>query len=171
MTCIAAYTLDGVTAIGCDSEAASDYRTRLSTKLYVVGAMTVGLTGSTTWNRFLRQCRATTPEELVDAWAEWARARGHGATTDGVWHLDGAGLVATPGWIAEVYPTGSVEEPIEGYAAIGSGAEVAIGVLHVARRQRWAPEDAVRLAVEAAISHARGCGGWPVVHVLTQEQA
>lgn len=166
MTCIAAYTLGGVTAIGCDSEAAGDYRTRLSTKLYTVGAMTVGLTGSTTWNRFLRESTATTPEELVDAWADWAKARGHGTTTDGVWHLDSAGLVATPGRIAEVYPTGSVESPIEGYAAIGSGAEVAIGVLHVARRQRWAPEDAVRLAVEAAISHARGCGGWPVVHVL-----
>ncbi len=47
----------------------------------------------------------------------------------------------------------SVYQVDEGYDALGTGAEVAIGVLHAARKERWSARKAVKAAIEAAIAH------------------
>lgn len=167
MTCIAAFTDEyGVTAIACDTAMTGPYRATCPTKIFAVGPMWVGVAGQTTWHRFLRECVAATPGELADAWNRWARERGHGEVSRGTWGLQAEALCVAPGVFSEVFPCGSVESPADGYSALGSGAEVAIGVLWFARRHQMRAADAVRNAVLAAIAHAQGCGGEAVVQLV-----
>ncbi len=168
MTCIAAFTDHvGMTAIGCDTGMSGAFRSELPTKIFRVGPMRVGLTGPTTFDRWAAECVAETPEQLADDWSAWARARGHGEVRDGIWSLGACALAVQPRKISEVYACGSVVEPSEGYSAAGSGAEVAIGVLWLARQQQLPAECAVRCAIEAAIAHANGCHGRVIVEVCS----
>lgn len=162
MTVIAAYVdRHGATAIGSDTECASSYRFEVGPKVHRWGPWWCGSCGSALWRRFLAVAPAEDfePARFADAWVEWARARGHGGNHGGdhQW-LNGSWLMARHGEIVAVGADGSITTH-DRYAAIGSGEEIAVGAMFLARRAGWSARCAVKGAVDAAVAHAAGCGG------------
>lgn len=98
-------------------------------------------------------------DSIIEAWADANQEDDE----------DGNGLcdilLVTSGKAYAILSDGSVSE-IKTYWACGVGAEIAMGALYA-----LAPlpaEQAVTVAIEAAIAHANGCGGQ--VHVVTIKQ-
>lgn len=108
-----------------------------------------------------------TPRAIAQWWASWrawARGQGNGRVTDdGAMNVEGSAILCVPGGIYLLHMDGSVIQPEDGYAAMGSGEGVALGALATARALRTPAARAVPLAVRAAILHASGCGG--AVHI------
>lgn len=94
------------------------------------------------------------------AWRAWASGQGNGRVADGgAMHVEGSAILCVPGGIYLLHIDGSVIQPEDGYATMGSGESVALGALATARALRIPAGRAVPLAVRAAILHASGCGG------------
>lgn len=171
MTVIAAY-LDAETgraAIASDSEMTkNNIRQRTRRKFLRLGEALVGVAGDSSYLRFLE----TVEDELsheADAY-EWACSLAELAfnfkkpitTTDGGQEeqiIELEMLVVTRSTIHEMSHFKNVVEITDGYAAVGSGGDVALGALALAHRFELAPDEAVLLAVEAAKEHGEGCGG------------
>ena len=104
-----------------------------------------------------------TIEDSWDKWRWWMKNQGHGdASSDGSFNLPGSCLLVTPKLVYALYGNGAVLVPETGYAATGSGEDVALGALTVLNE---GPADvAVSAAVLSAIRHVPSCGG--DVHVL-----
>lgn len=175
MTIVAAYIdRHGRTAIGCDTQCQGYTKMQLATKLARVGGAVVGSSGSSVWDRFLRESapRIDNPGDVpafADALVAWARERGHGDVDGQLWSAPVCALIALPGYLAEVTGDGGIVEPIreEPYLAIGGGEGVARGALYYAHRiGGFDAEEVVAAVVDAAIRHAIGCGGQPVVQVV-----
>jgi len=96
----------------------------------------------------------------------WLRERGDGSAENGVWSAPWHGLCLAKEGLFELYPQGDVTRAdprrVDAgdvtYAAVGSGAEVALGALYVSSRMSFAYQDRLTLAVEAANAEATGCG-------------
>lgn len=115
---------------------------------------------------------------VLNDFGTWLRERGDGSAEDGVWSAPWHGLCLAKEGLFELYPQGDVTraDPRKvdagdvTYAAVGSGAEVAMGALYVSSRMSFAYQDRLTLAVEAANEEAAGCGfgvdmlveSWPV---------
>jgi ATP-dependent protease HslVU (ClpYQ) peptidase subunit len=174
VTVLAAYRdHTGATAIGCDTGVTFRTMSRVATKLVKVGPWTIGVAGSALWVRFLTEVAEAPPaslEALSDAWLEWARARGQGATEDRTWSISGELLAASVGEIAIIDGSGTVHRFTEPYAAGGAGEEVARGVMFAASHDHAASAGhVVRVAILAAVHHEPSCGGEPLVITLEAE--
>jgi ATP-dependent protease HslVU (ClpYQ) peptidase subunit len=177
VTIIAGYDDGATAALGSDTQVQTDHiKAPGRKKVYQVGRCLVGAAGCGLWYDFLReQSEAEVGLGLPDAWwgrpfcvwlakswLSWAKERGHGAMGAPSWYLDGTMLCATPGGLFVIDCMGSVRQ-CPGYHAIGSGAPVALGVLYA---RGGTPQERVRVAVQAAVLHAPGCGGDAVVREI-----
>ena len=166
-------------AMGGDTQATYGYtKVPSGPKIVKRGNVLYGFSGCQAYFRFLNEIPDEPPpanwlNALADQWFAWAKERGHGKQNDeGTLLLDGRILVAAPSGLWTLDGDGAVTRH-DVYAAIGSGAEVALGSLYSTDFDRpyatcsLHPTVRVRLAVEAAIEHAVGCGGEP--RVLTVE--
>jgi ATP-dependent protease HslVU (ClpYQ) peptidase subunit len=173
MTVIAGAVQGRVVAIAADSRICwGEVYADGHCKLHQLGAAVLGTSGGAVYDRYLRQApplivpagdgldRSLVEswlDTLVDGLLQWARDRGHG-TSEGREHaISLYALVATPLGLWEINSDGSTVYLPGGYGAQGSGAQLALGALHVL--QDAAPADRVRRACEAAVAHSRGCGG------------
>lgn len=103
-------------------------------------------------------------QEYADAWTEAARGAKITETADGP--VDGEAVLAVAGraWAIEE----GLAFAVDGYAAIGSGAPVAMGALEVLDRSD--AKRAVTAAVDAACRWADGCNGPAVIERLKAER-
>lgn len=166
-TCAAYLDSRGLVAIAVDTCATGAVQYTGSEKLVRVGDLWVAACGDASIVRFLRSAEVVPPTydgvgALSDALHAWWRARGGGKVDDGgAWCVD-ATLIAVasgqPPWLIGV--AGHVAQPVEGYIAIGSGAQYATGALWLHRHHDIGAEAAVTEAIEAAGAHdpfTRGC--------------
>lgn len=90
----------------------------------------------------------------------WAVEVGHVQTPEGIRCHGFEAIVAGFGLAFVLDGSGAVVPVAEDYAAVGSGARVAYGALWAGR---GSASDRAERAVLAAIRHANGCGGDPVL--------
>ncbi len=171
MTIVAGYDDGAVVCLGADSlETVGLLCTTGHTKLVQLGPCWASASGLSVWDNFL--LTATPPERSVsgprpwwawclalsEQWLGWAKERGQGEATDGVWAVHGRLLVATPGGLYCVDSSGGVQLRPR-YFAIGSGADVAMGALWMHGAAGGGAKRAVSNAVKACIAHCIHCGG------------
>lgn len=171
MTTIAAFIdHDGSVAIAADRGVTFSGIMFPQRKLYQVGGAFVAATGGTLVYRFLREWTdhplgdtAEAMEHLSDSFRKWWRDRGNGKPDDqyGVVNVDTAMIAVVRGQAPHVlHLDGSTSQPQCGYFAVGSGYELAMGALHVARRKKLEAGAAVTDALMAACTHDAGTS-WP----------
>jgi ATP-dependent protease HslVU (ClpYQ) peptidase subunit len=87
-------------------------------------------------------------KEFAEGWRSCLRDNGMLGVEDGVEYFDGMLLVGARGALYEIDSNFGVCRPSEGYSAIGSGDNIALGALYAAKGAP--PEKRIRLALEAA---------------------
>jgi len=162
MTTIAAF-LDhkGNVAIGADTALTGRAQYNVKTKLFKVGDLWATLTGPSNAYRNLKSLSKEkdeapgSPGELTDCVLQAMKDLGSGQTdSDGDWSVNFAMIIIKKG--KNPYRgagDGSLTQYEQGYCAAGSGHEIALGVLHVARAQKWSAKKAVTRALQAACDH------------------
>ena len=132
------------------------------------GRWTVGHSGNETGLALLRrkgQAIAETddPYEVVEIMQGLYKEADYKRRPDdnGAPDYSQACILATASEVWGVSPDGSVWKPTWGFAAIGSGQDIAYGAAYVAHHFRVVDdgEHVVRMAIEAACQFDVGCGG------------
>lgn len=90
--------------------------------------------------------------DFVDAVRICLKAAGFAKTDNGV-ESGGTFLVGALGRLYTVYDDYQVARAACGYAAVGSGAQVALGALHASQNQAVGPEWRIEAALTAAAEH------------------
>lgn len=186
MTIIAAWYdgMTGTAAVGSDTlHNDGTVKFHGTGKVLRIGRAAIGACGPGVWFRFLNDAAREVGDRdghvlacwLADEWRRWAKERDHGYEDDGLHMLPGGMLLATTEGIFALTSDGGVFRHGR-YAAIGSGAASATGAFHVLDTASWEPahgptcRTAVVRAVQAAIEHAEGCGGEPIVLTVPGEE-
>jgi ATP-dependent protease HslVU (ClpYQ) peptidase subunit len=185
MTCIVGIAQAGRVVIGGDS-AGVDCGWRLTVradaKVWTTGEWAFGFTSSFRMGQILRYRLDPPPREdgqpleayLATAWVDHVRH----ILTDGGWlqtregRADGGTfLVGHAGRLFVVEDDFQVGEAVDGFAAVGSGAQVALGALWATRAWRDR-QKRVLIALEAAERHNAGVRGpFEVVEATTADRA
>jgi ATP-dependent protease HslVU (ClpYQ) peptidase subunit len=176
MSCVVGIFDKNSVIIGGDSavvEAKSTIQTDMSPKVFRLhtqqGEYLIGHTGSGRLGNVLRHAFTPPPFErrsgsleeyivthFIDALRESLKRAGFAKVENGAERVGGGKmLVGFRGqlfWIEDDYQVG---QPMQGYAAIGSGETYALGAFYSLQAIEHAltPEDQVRLALEAAAEH------------------
>lgn len=74
-------------------------------------------------------------------------------TKDGIERTQNEILVGVSGRLFIISSDGAINEYLDGYGAIGSGSEFALGVLHILKKVDITPEEKLKKALEAAQEH------------------
>lgn len=173
MTVIAGIAQDGSVFIGGDGQATAGWSATTPThlKVWADGAWVFGYSGGPRVAQLLRwdfERPQLTDEHSLDAYlvTEFTKAyrsvlRDGGAlkTENGLERADDSTrlMLGHAGRLFVIHSDFQVAETTEGYAAIGSGDDLALGALYATRRQRD-PHRRIRTALEAAAKFNIGCG-------------
>lgn len=174
MTCIAGIVQEGRIVVGGDSQATSGWSrtTRVDAKVWVHDGWALGYAGGPRVAQLLRWDLDWPPlkdEQSVEAYlaTDFAKAyravlREGGAlkTENGIEQADDTTrlMVGHRGRLFVIHSDFQVAETTDGYAAIGSGDDLALGALYATRRQRD-PGRRLRTALEAAERYNMGVRG------------
>lgn len=176
MTCIVGLVDKGAVYIGGDSAGVAGYSlsVRADAKVWASGGMVFGFTSSFRMGQLLRY-KLSPPARLVDQgtdeylagpWIDAVRdclkAGGYASTDDGQ-EVGGQFLVGYEGRLFEISSDYQVGEPIDPYAAVGCGHDLAKGSLFSTEGD---PTDRVLLALEAAERFSAGVRAPFVVETL-----
>lgn len=172
MTCIVGIQTSSGVWIGGDSAAVAgdSINVRADEKVFFNGEFLFGFCGSFRVGNLIRY--AFTPpsqscdddmsflvNDVVDAMRTLQRDRRAIRRMNEETHeSDSSFLVAYKGRLYSIETDYQIAKPLEGYAAIGSGADVAMGALAATEKMRD-PRKRVLLALEAAARHCTGVRG------------
>jgi hypothetical protein len=162
--------VDGDTVvIGGDSAGLAGWSLslRADTKVFTNGPYVIGFSESFRLGQLMRHAfnAPALPTDvdvdrfMVTTWIDGLRStlKSSGwARTDEGTEKAGAFLVAAGGRLWEAGDDLQLGVPLDGYAAVGCGANVALGSLHATRRTRMSAESRVRAALEASEHHSGG---------------
>ena len=180
MTCIVGLVHENCVYVGGDSAGVDDSHrlsVRADAKVFENGPMVMGFTTSFRMGQLLRWSLRvpTRPKSMpaekfmsilfVDAVRKCLKKGGFAETKDGC-EKGGAFLVGYQGGLFQVEEDFQVGMNADGFAAIGSGGQVALGSLYSTRQ--LGPEARVRLALEAAERFNAGVRGPFVVRSVGQ---
>ena len=170
MTCIAAVSEGERVWIGGDSAGAKDWSIaiRADEKVFCNGPFIMGFTSSFRMGQLLRY--AFTPPDLpsnddmdrymvtvfVDAVRQCLKTGGLAQVKDQV-EAGGIFIVGVRGSLYVIESDYQVGKYADGYAAVGCGADIALGSLFTSRGQP--PDSRIRKALEAAEAHSSGVRG------------
>lgn len=188
MTCIVGIQHETGVYIGGDSATISGWTLELTgrPKVFRVGEFLIGVSGSPRVSGLLRHAFAPPPipkkakhleRYMVTAFVPALRAVLGDAGAEKKQHevaeIDGgsAVLVGVRGRLFEVHADYQVTFQQVGYGAIGCGAIVALGALHVAYGENLPPHDRVIYALGAAEAHNIGVRGPFIIEVLPTPEA
>jgi len=161
VTCVAGLAEKGRVWIGADSAGVGglSLTVRADSKVFRRGPFVMGFTTSFRMGQLLRY-RLTIPEhrpnieveqwmatEFVDAVRECLKAGGFARKKDEE-ETGGTFLVGYRGQLFAVHEDYQVGEPLDGFDAVGSGAELARGALFATRGR--APRRRIEIALQAA---------------------
>lgn len=177
MTCIVGIAEGGKVCIGGDSAGVSGYTVtvRSDPKVFRTGAFLVGFTTSYRMGQLLRYAfhapvqpeGVDTFEYMVTLFVETIREclkTGGYAKKELEQETGGSFLVGYAGHLFQIDNDYQVGECAEGYMAVGSGKEIALGALYVTRGQ--APHARVEAALAAAAHHtAYICGPFVIEEI------
>lgn len=172
MTVIAGLVDDGAVLIGGDSAGIGGYQltVRRDSKVFINGPYVFGFTSSFRMGQLLRWALKPPPPgdpaELerfmttawIDSVRECLQAGGY-AWSNGGQESGGTFLVGVAGRLFEVDADYQVGEPLDGYAAVGCGADIALGALHATRSAAMGADERVMAALRAAERHSAGVRG------------
>jgi ATP-dependent protease HslVU (ClpYQ) peptidase subunit len=172
MTCVVALQRDGVVYIGADSQGTSQHikQTRSDPKVFKNGPFLIGVSGSFRYGQILRFKFIPPPHhpadkddfeymatDFVDTMLESLENGGFLTTKEGVknTHGENAYGYALIGYKGKLYYFGSdfqIGMVADGYDAIGSGFQIALGAMWILaqNRSKYTPEEAIELALQAA---------------------
>lgn len=178
MTVIAGVVDGGTVLIGGDSAGIAGYSVtaRRDSKVFTNGRYLMGFAGSFRMGQLLRWSLTAPPPgdpadlerfmttTWIDAVRDCLRAGGYaGHMSDGS-EVGGTFLVGVHGRLFEVDCDYQVGEPLDGYAAVGCGADIALGALHATSRSAMSADERVMAALRAAERHSAGvCGPFTVL--------
>lgn len=169
MTCIVALAHDGVVTMGGDSAAVDSslgLQIRLDRKVFRKGAYTMGFTTSFRMGQILHHVvRLPTPpvegdlnafmcSRFIPAVIKSFDDHGFGGSDQEGKH-GGEFLVAVRGQLFNIMSDYQVSHVSDGYAAVGGGAELALGSLYTTRAWRD-PRRRLHVALEAAAQFNAG---------------
>jgi ATP-dependent protease HslVU (ClpYQ) peptidase subunit len=166
MTCIAGIAHDGLVTIGGDSAGSSGHQltVRADRKVFTNGPFLLGITSSYRMRDILRY-RAELPvapagadvdaldrfmaTDFVDALRKAFKDGGFAHRgTDA--EKGGTFLVGYRGLLYEIQSDYQVARPLDPFAAVGSGDDVALGALYATEGSNLTPGERVELALRAA---------------------
>lgn len=170
MTAICAVTHDGKVWMGGDSSAVAGLTLtlRADPKVFTVGHFLIGYTSSFRMGQLLRWSLVPPAQgegvddarfmgtAFIDAVRECLKAGGM-ARKDNEVEAGGDFLVGYRGQIWEVNSDYQVGQPLDRFAAVGSGQDVCLGALHAT--PSLAPAKRIRLALRAAERFNAGVRG------------
>ncbi len=168
MTCVVSLVEpDGTIYLGGDSAVVGSYQLtiRKDKKVFVVNDFLIGCAGSARMRQLLHH--AFVPPEYVpgadidkymatdfiDAVRQCLKDGGFAQKKDEQEEIDGVFLVGFHGRLFRIATDYQHLESLDGYDAIGSGAEVALGVLFAIRDLDMLPRQRLELALKAAEHH------------------
>ena len=171
MTAIAGLVHDGRVLIGADSGGVGGWivNVRKDSKVFTNGAYVMGFTTSFRMGQLLRWSfkppapgKGSLERFMCTTWVDAVRA----ALRDGGWakkdaeqEKGGEFLVGVRGRLFVVAEDFQVGEHVDGYAAAGSGEQLALGALSATEHLGLDPEKRVLSALEAAERHNIGVRG------------
>lgn len=188
MTCIVGLEQDGIVYIGGDSAGVEAYSLaicgRADEKVFVTesGEFIMGFCGSFRIGQLLRYALSP-PEQsqkkddmaymvtdFIDAVRAMQKDKGSMKKENELEEHDAAFLVGYKGRLYVVESDFQVGRPIENYAAVGCGAQIALGAMFATRNSGLAAPNRIELALTAAAEYSAGVRGpflvlqLPVVH-------
>lgn len=170
MTCIVGLVEDGKVYIGGDSAGVAGYSltVRKDKKVFQVGNVLIGGTSSFRMLQLL-QYAFTLPEydpatdldkymatTFIDAIRQCFKDGGY-ASKSNEQESGGSFLIGLRGRLFEIEADYQVGEPLDGYAAVGCGAEIARGVMYATPDMQ--PKKRIELALQASERHNAGVRG------------
>lgn len=168
MTCIVGIEQDGVVYIGGDSAGVESVSlsicARADEKVFITDDDTfiMGFSGSFRIGQLLRYVFVPSDKpskkddmaymvvDFIDALRAMQRDKGYLKRKNEVEEHDGPFLVGYNGALYSAEADFQVGRTLNGYAAVGSGAEIALGAMHATKSLRMKPEDRIKLALEAS---------------------
>jgi hypothetical protein len=171
VTVIAGVVDSGAVLIGGDSAGIGGYQltVRRDSKVFINGPYVMGFTSSFRMGQLLRWSLKPPPPNgdeleqfMVTEWIDAVRGclqeGGYAANYSGQ-ESGGTFLVGVRGRLFEVDSDYQVGEPLDGYAAVGCGADIALGALHATRALGLSADERVMGALQAAERHSAGVRG------------
>lgn len=163
MTTIAAYVdKDGTRGMIADSAVTGNVQHMMKrSKLFEVGALVVGTSGMLPPIMANKKYPATETgvRRFVADFKKTVMDAGHGESSDGLLLAPMEAIIIGKGLGPyKMGPYFELFEPLEEYCAIGSGGELALGVLHMCRENDVDAEKALASAAQAASAHDPGTG-------------
>lgn len=172
MTAIAGLVHDGRVLIGADSGGVGGWtlNTRKDAKVFGNGAYVMGFTSSFRMGQILRwsfkppapPAKGSLERFMCTTWVNAARhtlSEGGWAKKDAERELGGCLLVGVRGHLFRVDEDWQVGEHADGYAAVGSGEQTALGAFAATEHLGLDPEKRVLSVLEAAERHNIGVRG------------
>jgi ATP-dependent protease HslVU (ClpYQ) peptidase subunit len=173
MTCVVALEQDGVVYVGADSAGFDSnlaIRSRADEKVFITenGEFIMGFAGSFRIGQLLRYAlvppdQASKKDDMaymvtdfIDAVRAMQKEKGSMKKEDELEEHESVFIVGYRGKLYIVEEDFQVGRPIENYAAIGCGADLAMGAMFATQKAAMNPEDRVRLALAAAVEFNAG---------------
>lgn len=181
MTCIVGLVEHGKVFIGGDSCVSRGYIQQTMTaqkKVFRHGNFLIGYSGSLRMEQLL-QFAFSPPEHpkdlsierylatlFVDALRNALKEAGNAMKQNEQESSPGYFLVGYQGRLVTIESDYSFTEIADGFDAIGSGNEVALGAMHATKDMSLIPQKRIELALEAAAAYCRGVRGPFVIEGL-----
>jgi len=188
VTCIVGIEQDGAVYIGGDSAGIEEDSLaicrRADEKVFVndTGEFIMGFCGSFRVGQLLRYALEPPEQSLkkddmaylvtdfVDAVRAVQRDKGSLSKENELEELDAAFLVGYKGRLYTVESDFQVGRPVESYAAVGCGAQIALGALYALQDTGLDPKSKIEVALSAAAEYSAGVRGPFLVLQLPAEQ-
>jgi ATP-dependent protease HslVU (ClpYQ) peptidase subunit len=174
MTCIVALEHEGTVWVGGDSAGIDGLSicNRADEKVFINENLIMGFCGSFRIGQLLRYSLEV-PEQsvkqtddmeylvndFVDAVRELLNEKGAAKKENELEEHESSFIVGFKGKIYVVEEDYQVGRPRENYAAVGCGAQIALGALYATRNSNMQPQDRLRVALEAAAEYSAGVRG------------
>lgn len=185
MTCIVGLEHEGVVYIGGDSAGINSYSLgicgRADEKVFLTETedMVMGFCGSFRIGQLLRYA-LTLPQQkvgqddmaylvtdFIDAVRTMQKDKGSLRKENELEEHDSEFIVGFNGKLYVVEGDFQVGRPIENFASVGCGADIALGAMFATKNLNMAPEDRISLALQAATEYSAGVR--PPFHIVKLE--
>lgn len=182
MTCIVGLEHEGDVYIGGDSAGVESWSLaicgRADEKVFLTESedMAMGFCGSFRIGQLLRYALIPPPQKVgqddmaymvtdfIDAVRTMQKDKGSMKKENELEEHDAGFLVGYNGKLYAIESDFQVGRPIENYASVGCGAQIALGALYATRECGMQPEDRIRLALAAAVEYSAGVR--PPFHIV-----
>jgi ATP-dependent protease HslVU (ClpYQ) peptidase subunit len=174
MTCIVGIEDKGVVYVGGDSAGIDPSSLaicgRADEKVFVTddGEFAMGFAGSFRIGQLLRYA-LTPPDQgskkddmaymvtdFIDAVRAMQKDKGSMKKENELEEHDAAFIVGYRGKLYVVESDYQVGRPIENYAAVGCGSQIALGALYATRNSGMSPEERITMALQSAVEYSAG---------------